>query len=63
MSKINAEKKKIEADILSTNINKLKFIKEIKDGLGSQILKEKNKVTIIKVSLFTRIINRLKKIF
>ncbi len=40
---VNHEKRKMEQDILITESKKMKFINEIKNGLGDEIKNEPNK--------------------
>lgn len=64
---INREIEIIEKEMLAdkyvTALRKVKFINELKSGLGDDIKANPSRVKIIKKSLFQRIKETLKKIF
>jgi len=57
---IKDEERKMKQDIFATEIKKENFIREITNGLGEEILKEPNKIQVIKKPNFW---DKLKKLF
>ena len=53
----------IKADKVQTNRKKKQFISEIKSGLGGEITKNPNSITIHKKPWYTRLGNSIKRIF
>jgi hypothetical protein len=63
LSEIDAMEKEVISDKQRTEREKNKFISQIKFGLGEEIKKNPNKVTIIKKPLTQKIKENIKKIF
>lgn len=63
MDEIKREERLIESDKLKTIINKKKFIKEIKSGLGEEIKQNAGIIKKKKVGFFKRLLNRLMETF
>lgn len=63
---ILAELKKADAEMLAakfqTSMNKLKFIRELEDGLAAKILENPNTITKIKVSRWEKFKNLIFKL-
>ena len=57
---IKDEARKMRQDMVTTEIKKENFIRNITNGLGDEILKEPNKVQVIKKITFW---DKLKKLF
>lgn len=57
---IKDEARKMRQDMVTTEIKKENFIRNITNGLGDEILKEPNKVQVIKKVTFW---DKLKKLF
>jgi len=57
---IKDEERKMRQDMVTTEIKKENFISNIINGLGDEILKEPNKVQVIKKVTFW---DKLKKLF
>ena len=53
----------MELDRLKTINEKKKLINEIKNGLGEEIKKTRGKIELKKKSIFTRIMEKLFKLF
>ena len=64
MSKeIEQEKKEIIKDKITTAVSKVKFISEIKSGLGAEIKKNPKKIKIIEKTRGQKLLEWFKKIF
>tara|TARA_Y100000389_G_scaffold143075_1_gene141194 strand:+ start:1309 stop:1500 length:192 start_codon:yes stop_codon:yes gene_type:complete len=63
MREIEREEKLIESDKVRTQINKKKFISEIKSGLGKEIKENAGVIKKKKVGLFRRILNTIMETF
>lgn len=63
MDQFEKELKKIEFDRIKTINEKKKLINEIKNGLGEEIKKTRGKIEVKKKSIFTRIMEKLFKLF
>ena len=64
MSKeIEQEKKEIIKDKITTAVSKVKFISEIKSGLGAEIKKNPKKIKIIEKTKGQKLLEWFKKIF
>ena len=64
MSKeIEQEKKEIIKDKITTAVSKVKFISEIKSGLGVEIKKNPKKIKIIEKTKGQKLLEWFKKIF
>ena len=64
MSKeIEQEKKEIIKDKITTAVSKVKFISEIKSGLGAEIKKNPKKIKIIQNTRGQKLLQWFKKIF
>lgn len=57
---IKDEARKMRQDMVTTEIKKENFIRNITNGLGDEILKEPNKVQVVKKVTFW---DKLKKLF
>ena len=60
---INKVDKENELEKLKTAVKKVKFINEIKNGLGSEIKKNPNQITIIKKPWYKKLGLFFRKIF
>jgi hypothetical protein len=63
MDGIKREEKLIESDKLKTIINKKKFIKEMRNGLGDEIKQNAGIINKKKEGFFKRLIKRLMETF
>lgn len=63
MDQFEKELSIMELDRLKTINEKKKLINEIKNGLGEEIKKTRGKIVIKKKSFFTRIMEKLFKLF
>ena len=64
MSKeIEQEKKEIIKDKITTAVSKVKFISEIKSGVGAEIKKNPKKIKIIEKTKGQKLLEWFKKIF
>lgn len=63
MDQFEKELSIMELDRLKTINEKKKLINEIKNGLGEEIKKKRGKIVIKKKSFFTRIMEKLFKLF
>lgn len=63
METLDRVEKSIEFEKLKTNLKKAQFIQEIKSGLGSEIKKNPNQITIIKKPWYKKLGLFLRKIF
>jgi hypothetical protein len=60
---IHLEEKEILKDKISTAVSKVKFISEIKSGLGNEIKKNPKQIKIIQKTKGQRLLDWFKKIF
>jgi predicted site-specific integrase-resolvase len=60
---IQLEEKEILKDKISTAVSKVKFISEIKSGLGNEIKKNPKQIKIIQKTKGQRLLDWFKKIF
>lgn len=60
---LDATEKDIELEKYKTALKKAKFIQEIKSGLGQEIKKNPNKITIITKPWYQKVLQFVKKIF
>ena len=63
MDQFEKELSIMELDRLKTINEKKKLINEIKNGLGEEIKKTRGKIEVKKKSIFTRIMEKLFKLF
>ncbi len=63
MDQFEKELSIMELDRLKTINEKKKLINEIKNGLGEEIKKTRGKIELKKKSIFTRIMEKLFKLF
>ena len=63
MKTLDRVEKSIEMEKLKTTLKKAQFIQEIKNGLGSEIKKNPNQITIIKKPWYKKLGLFLRKIF
>lgn len=63
MDQFEKELNIMELDKIKTINEKKKLINEIKNGLGEEIKKKRGKIVIKKKSIFTRIMEKIFKLF
>lgn len=60
---IKYERESMVKETIATAVNKVKFVNEIKQGLGSEIKQKGGRVTIVEKTRYEKFVAWLKKIF